>query len=524
MQHLVVLDVPGIKKYVFGTNRLVEIRGASALLDRLNRIEMEKCLKDALGASQVTTVFANGGAGQFVIEAAPDQLGAALGRVKRMFSEASGRGLRLVYGTAEFFESNYSGALSEAFLRLRQEKEEDVIPAASQMHTGYVRECSSCSGMASTVLRHAEEDLILCQVCHTKLQEGRAGKRHGLWNQFAAYLRTKGMTQEELDHARPQDFEEIGERCSARRGYTSVVYADGNAMGRLVKSIRTMKQFRLFSEVVDQSVREACHEALFANCGRSKDGVIPADILLLGGDDLIIYTTAEAALPFAVNAAERFTRKTQDRFEERRGSEEGDFFHEKLQGQGLTVSFGIAYGKSHTPFDIMLDQAEELLKSAKRAGSRDSRDAVSEYITPTYIDYHIASNYNQVRVSDSRSRHLQFKQGDTRGQLYQKPYSLEDAKSLLEHAKKLSTLPRSRLQALAAAVGATPEWGWMNTTLDCLKIYGRIRDKEQKESLFAALEVFGCTSHDLPWKVQNGRMSTSLLDLIEIAELIPRES
>ena len=33
---LVQIDTPGIKQFIFGTDALAEIRGASALLDRLN--------------------------------------------------------------------------------------------------------------------------------------------------------------------------------------------------------------------------------------------------------------------------------------------------------------------------------------------------------------------------------------------------------------------------------------------------------------------------------------------------------
>ena len=48
-QYLVVTDTPGIKKYVFGTDALAEIRGASALLDRLNRAETTRTLSQCLG-------------------------------------------------------------------------------------------------------------------------------------------------------------------------------------------------------------------------------------------------------------------------------------------------------------------------------------------------------------------------------------------------------------------------------------------------------------------------------------------
>ena len=523
-QHLVVMDVPGIKKYVFGTNRLAEIRGASALLDRLNRSETETRLKELLGESSVTTVFANGGSAQFIIEATRDRLTDALNHIKKLFAERSARGVRLVYGCAEYGENTYNEALSEAFLKLNEDKEENGVVASSPVHTGFIRECASCSEMASEIFPYAEEDLILCEVCHTKLSEGIAGKRHGHWQDFASYLLSQGLTEEQIGQARPDDFEQIAQRCEARPGYTAVVYADGNAMGKIVKSIKTKGQFKLFSETVDTSIREACHESIWAKCGLSQDGIVPADILLLGGDDLLVYTKADAAFPLAIDVAERFSRKTKSRFEQAEGTEEGSFFLKRLNGEGLTLSLGIAYGKSATPFSIMLDQAEELLKSAKRSGAQAASAEGDGHHTPAYIDYHVAPNYNQVRVEDCRRRHLQFAAGHTDIRLYQKPYSLDDARRLLGHAEKLSVLPRSRLRALAEAVGSASYTGWMGSTLDCLKLYGRTRKQEHREALFAALKEFNCASNELPWKREGASLCTVLLDLIEITDFVTRKS
>lgn len=39
---LVALDTDHIKRYVFATNKLKEIRGASSILDHLNRILMKE--------------------------------------------------------------------------------------------------------------------------------------------------------------------------------------------------------------------------------------------------------------------------------------------------------------------------------------------------------------------------------------------------------------------------------------------------------------------------------------------------
>ncbi|OQX24712.1 MAG: hypothetical protein BWK80_19430 [Desulfobacteraceae bacterium IS3] len=496
--YILVIDVPGIKEYVFGTDRLVEIRGASALLDDLNRRKTEIFLKRKLGESNVECVFSAGGAGQFVITAQEDSLKACVKELKGFFVRESKGGLRLLCGWAEFSEENYSDCLDQAHFRLKKEKEENPLIPCTQLHAGYIRECDSCSGMASRSNSYGDEERFLCDICVEKVEYG---KKRGLWREFAEYCEKKGIKAE-----RPKDFKEVGERCLARKDYTALVYADGNAMGKLVKAIKTKEQFKTFSEAVDQSVREACHEALPA------EGKIPADILLLGGDDLMVYMSADTAFPFALDAARKFEEKTKEKF----ASE--PFFSRLLGGKGLTISLGIAYGKSHTPFSIMFSQSEELLKSSKKAGSQDTNKG--EYYAPAYIDFHISSSYNQIKVSDSRKTHLHLYEPSA-VKLYQKPYSLPDAQAILEHARNLinADIPGTRLKRL----GYAPFMGKINGTLECLKLYIGTRKKEQRAVIRDALDRFGCL---FPWReIKNEKreaveVTTVLTDLIELAGFI----
>lgn len=53
-KYIVFMDVPGIKKYVFGTDRLVEIRGARALLTELNENGVPTLLKETLDEAHLT--------------------------------------------------------------------------------------------------------------------------------------------------------------------------------------------------------------------------------------------------------------------------------------------------------------------------------------------------------------------------------------------------------------------------------------------------------------------------------------
>src|ERR1019366_5108227 len=83
---LVALDTDHIKEYVFGTDKLKEIRGASSLLDRLNRTKMKELANLYNGA----TIFANGGSGLFLIESTKAE--AFVLRVEREYRQLTAGG------------------------------------------------------------------------------------------------------------------------------------------------------------------------------------------------------------------------------------------------------------------------------------------------------------------------------------------------------------------------------------------------------------------------------------------------
>jgi len=504
MEHLLVCDVPSIKQYVFGTERLTEIRGASGLLDDLNRRKTTARLKQQLGEDKVICDYAGGGSAQFRITASSTDLEAAIQSLKGLFHQETNGGLRLIAGHAERTDSGYRNALDRAFVMLEREKDEEPFPATSPLHNGLLRECGSCSAPASEIYRHADDDLIVCSVCRKKSEYTKMNRDH--WSEFNQYLNKNGFPTAE----RPRDLESIGEK-SAKQGYLALVYADGNSIGKLVKSINTPERFTFFSKTVDESIREACHEALQKKC---LDSGGTADILLLGGDDLLVCLTADTAFPFACAVARKFEEKTQARF-----AANPKLSPEVLNGQGITISLGVVFAKSHTPFSILLDQADELLKSAKEGGADDTRPRRSAYYAPAYLDFHVFAQFNQVKVAESRQRYLTREFPTSKKLLlYQKPYRIEDAAALLDHARKLaeSGIFPSRLKQL----GRAPFLGKNSGSLACLKLIGRARDKTHKECIWNALKQFKC-DFTLPWREQKDAFSTMLADLMEVVEFLP---
>jgi hypothetical protein len=506
-KYLVVTGVPSIKRYVFGTDQLKEIRGASALLEDLTRNRIIEYLNKC-PQLEIETVFVGGGAGQFIIDAKEEDLNMHLKTLEGEFLKVTRGGARLSWGKALFEDNNYRQTLIHAEMNAMQKTEEAPLHPFARLHTGFIRECDSCDGMVSAQSqKKGERDSLLCDICCAKREFNYEKARKNFLNELSEYLSVKGL------HVEPaQDFEQIGAQCRTRRSYTALVYADGNAMGKLIKTIDRKDLFKFFSRTVDTSIKEACFEALFEACFldfKKPSAIIPAEILMLGGDDLLVYLTAETAFPFAVKVAEKFNAITKKKME---ATEEGEFFLKKTEGKGLYISIGIAFGKSHTPFSILLHQAEELLSFAKKAGSNDP--AAGKYYAPAYIDYHLSTNYNQINVADSRINHLEVPgmQGKRPIRLYQKPYSLTDAKALLESARKLvqSGIPKTRLNRL----GNAPVMGKMNGTLECLELYTRTK-ADQRLVIWNILDRFDCIGN-MPWNEEGIVDTTMLVDLMEL--------
>src|SRR5437588_2870457 len=90
-QSLIAFDTNHIKGYVFGTNRLKEIRGASSILDRLNR---EQTVEIARGF-KASRIYAHGGSALFIVDS--DQAEALGKAVQKLYHEETGGGASVTY-------------------------------------------------------------------------------------------------------------------------------------------------------------------------------------------------------------------------------------------------------------------------------------------------------------------------------------------------------------------------------------------------------------------------------------------
>jgi hypothetical protein len=170
----------------------------------------------------------------------------------------------------------------------------------------------------------------------------------------------KDLTKEQLAF-------EISEVCD-KNNWIAVVHADGNGLGSIVQKIGTdAKRFKNFSENLDKATTAAAVEAFNAVKGKFEGcEKYPIRPIVLGGDDLTVICRAD----LAINYTQAFLKSFETHTEKLLGSEIKEVFGANTEG-GLTACAGIAFIKSSYPFYYGYELAESLCGAAKN----DAKDS-----------------------------------------------------------------------------------------------------------------------------------------------------
>ena len=536
---VVVIDTPSIKNYVFSTDPLNEVRGASARLDTLNRYETEKCLTDQLGKERVKCIYANGGSAQFLIHESEqaDVRMACESMVQHIREQTAGE-VGVVYGIAPLIDNtsytDYAEAVQMAHFQLRCRREF----ATSQRSAALIplmMKCESASHLPAADIDNNDGD-ILSHASYEKRQHGSDARLHGLWPQWMEHLKAREQSwpsDEYWDKLRCESLTNIG-KCSSWDGYIGLVYADGNGMGKIIKELHSPETYRQFSRIVDESIREACFIALNQVTESETEKVrnalknqklfkpLPADILLLGGDDLLVALPADRSLDFAQQATETFQRLTQEKINELENEKTRAFFHKQSGNEGFTISCGVAIAKSNYPFYLLLDLAEELLKNAKK---KDSFYSHGEADGVSRIDFHVVAGANSYALAQVREETYLAKT-DAKDPRTLRPLSCRQLKQLRENVQELRAagFPHSKLHALQEA-SLLPNRN--RTSMHIQEIFARCqhgKDRSQRRALWESIDSMRPEeySFEFPWFKKDDRRLLCVADLVDAYRLFSK--
>jgi hypothetical protein len=508
---LVAWDTDQIKGYVFATQKLREIRGASALLDSLN----EKEIVQLIGREHV--VYAGGGAAMAEIPD-PVRAQALIHEVERMYryhtSAAEITGACLEMDDASIGFGEYARRLNYK-LRIRKDEKSR---RRNWLTSPVVKVCESCGQYpAAHHVKQPEEDFV-CNACFIKRTVSQQ-VRNGTFSfgsrltELLAYARAHGRWhQASIDKNTPEDFNDIGSVASPR-GYIGFIYCDGNRMGALLQHLTQRESFSRFSEGVRRTLHEVifdvlCHHfptlrPLPAEPGRH---ILPFEIIFIGGDDMMLVVAADKAMDVALSLCQGFAERTRPVLESA-----GLVW----QREHLSLSSAVVLSHASLPIYHLQATAEELLKSAKRRSLKIYEEHKTEV---GCIDFHLVTASATEAPMLMREGDWVRRDGPITLTLTERPYTPKELEALLARIRALQTtrFPKSKLHMLYETIVG-------QSKAQSMFQWAFVMGRAPKGQLSALCHLFAPTA-DLslwPWRErESGQLSTPIVDVTELYDFV----
>ena len=497
-------EVKGIQDWILNTDKLVEIKGGSALIEGL--ADLARGLIGALGLGEVGRELQ------------------AEDRVVEVMAAA---------GSATYiFPSREHVATFAAHWPMAVERHAPGIQVVQAWQQGEDKSALD-SLFASLGAARNRVPVRLPEAGPLLLRAGRTGspavlrsKKHGLLDAATAAKRQQGEPSAGPARRGADPLEKLLGLSDKRHGltdldqfgegYLAVVHADGNGLGQWVQrtgSIQTLADQQRFSRAVGaatlQAAREACAE-LARRCdqqGSRWGHDLPIRPVLLGGDDFTVILRAADAIAFTDCFLRNFETASRARMAE--------------QGFGqthFTACAGIAVVKPHWPFSQAHQLSGELCDAAKQRLRREDG-------TPSGLLFHRVTT----ALSPEWSAILEYELAadGVPGALAGGPYvTAPDEPGNADEARdKPASL--AGLQALAIASqtigrGARREWATLVTGsrsradahFGRLLDVARQRDKAGCKRFEAALRSCGCNADTGWYNRGGGNLATPMYDAL----------
>ena len=425
--YLVMVQTNSNQSFIFSSPRLREQIGASfeiTLLSRWVKEEAEKLLKQK---PLPTSFWVSDSSGKVIVRFTDDE-GAPKNLAKQLIREVTLRALTDTPGldvTGVFIETSsdpvnpadlnrLDRAFSEYTLSRRpaaarfpqfpflERGSESVLPASASLHDlNLIQEPlkpndfdeSSPLSLPSRVKRAFASTSRKRQVDDVKEQLAKQGKE---------------LKQEpEFDPTKLAAAFQDGEESEDAKNMLSsvgVVHIDGNGVGAIMRDLGSAHNraqetgvcvsadevhtdpddaLQTFIMVVnkrlDQAVKDAIALSWYDVQKLTPDTVVPIVPVLVGGDDVTVYTDGRYAIPFA----EAYIRHYEELTEKDELLKQLAVVAGANEAGPLTASAGTAIVGRNFPFHIAYDLAEELVSRGKKLGKK------KDTVPCSTIDFHV---------------------------------------------------------------------------------------------------------------------------------------
>lgn len=398
-EYLYGASVQGIQSFIFETNKLTEIVGASALVELICTDFFRKKVKNFNEKDLITGAAGNI---RYIFSgptAKADCEAFCLSFPKAVMNYAPGITIsQAVIPMEEDYNNDYSNALE---VKLREQRNK----ATNSSDLGLMAmERSRRTGL-SGVSFHKNEVLSNGQSKKTN--------KHFKANEIIHQKIFKGKQSFKADSF-PLDIQDI---CSSKtKNWFAVLHVDGNNLGMMIQGLAErvekdkLKAFQKgFSEAISEATNTAVRLALeqtIINKWKPKDekADFPFRPIVLGGDDLTAIIGAEYAIEFMEVFLSNFEKETKNIFEDLTSNLNINNLPEHL-ANGLTACGGLTFIKKNYPLHYGVHLAEKLCEASKKVAKQLAKERSDQKVPSCFLFHKVHSSFIS-EYSDLQEREL----------------------------------------------------------------------------------------------------------------------
>lgn len=337
MKYLYGAAVQGIQEFIFRTNKLSEITGASELVERI-----------------CTDYFTTA-----VEQHKPEIIMQAAGNVKCIFDTKEACADVVRHFPKEVLEKVPGITISQAVVEFStaEASQEDYLKLESHLRTQRNKADRPTTVGLMGIGRSRQTGL---PVVYDDADEATIAKKE------VVHETVHNLCKKAFGADRPDKFIAYDtDKMTGDNDWIAIIHADGNGLGQAVQNVAKKGSDKLkdFSKKLDAANKEAAQAAFEYvqhkyNLGNEN---IPIRPIVLSGDDFTMICRADFALDYTKSFIENFEEKTKDK-------------GIGIDGEGLKACGGIAFVKSSFPFYYGYEMAESLCAAAKK----DAKNMVSD--------------------------------------------------------------------------------------------------------------------------------------------------
>lgn len=359
MKYLYGAAVQGIQEFIFQTNKLSEITGASELVERI----CTDYFKETVG-----NVYNEENA---IVRAA--------GNVKYLFDTAKECQTVVRRFPKEVIQKVPGVTISQAVLKIAGDNPtpSDYIELESRLRIQRNKASRPTTLGLMGIERSRQTGL---PAVNDKDQDEGTLKKKGILENTK-----KNLCEKAFGIGDSQLVEYQTDQLTGDNDWIAVIHADGNGLGQVLQKIANgndKNAFRKFSQDLDNANRAAAQDAYISIRDKEKfDKRIPIRPIVLSGDDFTVICRAD----FAIELTQKFIQNFED--------------NTRKMGHSLRACAGIVFVKSSFPFYYAYEMAEDLCNAAKEDAKKKVKN---QWDAPSCMMFYkvedsFTESYNEIK-------------------------------------------------------------------------------------------------------------------------------